>query len=35
MKKPDDWMFLPETIGGLQPLGPFTPPGRRGVGRGW
>jgi len=24
MKKPDDWMFLPETIGGLQPLGPFT-----------
>jgi len=24
MKKPDDWMFLPETIGGLQPLGSFT-----------
>src|SRR5580704_17695063 len=24
MKKPDDWMFIPETIGGLQPLGPFT-----------
>ena len=24
MKKPDDWMFMPETIGGLQPLGPFT-----------
>jgi general L-amino acid transport system substrate-binding protein len=24
MKKPDDWMFLPETIGGLQPLGAFT-----------
>ncbi len=24
MKKPDDWMFLPETIGGLEPLGPFT-----------
>ena len=24
MKKPDDWVFLPETIGGLQPLGPFT-----------
>lgn len=23
MKKPDDWMFIPETIGGLQPLGPF------------
>jgi general L-amino acid transport system substrate-binding protein len=24
MKKPDDWMFIPETLGGLQPLGPFT-----------
>jgi len=24
MKKPDDWMFIPETIGGLQPLGAFT-----------
>ena len=24
MKQPDDWIFLPETIGGLQPLGPFT-----------
>jgi general L-amino acid transport system substrate-binding protein len=24
MKKPDDWMFLLETIGGLQPLGSFT-----------
>ena len=24
MKKPDDWMFVPETIGGLQPLGSFT-----------
>jgi general L-amino acid transport system substrate-binding protein len=24
MKKPDDWMFLPETIGGLEPLGPLT-----------
>jgi general L-amino acid transport system substrate-binding protein len=24
MKKPDEWMFIPETIGGLQPLGPFT-----------
>ncbi len=24
MKKPDDWMFIPETIGGMQPLGPFT-----------
>jgi general L-amino acid transport system substrate-binding protein len=24
MKKPDDWMFIPETIGGLQPLGPYT-----------
>jgi general L-amino acid transport system substrate-binding protein len=24
MKKPDDWVFLPETIGGLEPLGPLT-----------
>jgi general L-amino acid transport system substrate-binding protein len=24
MKKPDDWMFLPETIGGLEPLGALT-----------
>jgi general L-amino acid transport system substrate-binding protein len=24
MKKVDDWMFIPETIGGLQPLGPLT-----------
>ncbi len=24
MKQPGDWMFLPETIGGLQPLGSFT-----------
>ena len=24
MKQPNDWIFLPETIGGLQPLGPFT-----------
>ncbi len=24
LKKPDDWMFIPETIGGLQPLGSFT-----------
>lgn len=24
MKRPDDWMFMPETIGGLEPLGPFT-----------
>jgi general L-amino acid transport system substrate-binding protein len=24
MKKPDDWTFLTETIGGLQPLGAFT-----------
>ena len=22
-KKPDDWMFVPETIGGLQPIGPY------------
>jgi general L-amino acid transport system substrate-binding protein len=24
MKQPNDWTFLPETIGGLQPLGSFT-----------
>jgi general L-amino acid transport system substrate-binding protein len=24
MKQPNDWIFLPETIGGLQALGPFT-----------
>jgi general L-amino acid transport system substrate-binding protein len=24
MKKPDDWMFIPETIGGLEPLGSLT-----------
>ena len=24
MKNPSDWVFLPETIGGLEPLGPFT-----------
>ncbi len=24
MKEPNDWMFMPETIGGLQPLGSFT-----------
>ncbi len=24
MKTPADWMFIPETIGGLQPLGPLT-----------
>lgn len=24
MKVPGDWMFIPETIGGLQPLGPLT-----------
>src|ERR1700742_1276262 len=24
MKKPDDWMFITETIGGLQPIGPDT-----------
>ena len=24
MKVPNDWMFMPETIGGLQPLGSFT-----------
>jgi len=24
MKQPNDWIFLPETIGGLEPLGAFT-----------
>jgi general L-amino acid transport system substrate-binding protein len=24
MKKPDDWIFIPETIGGMQALGSFT-----------
>ncbi len=24
MKQPNDWVFLPETIGGLEPLGSFT-----------
>ena len=24
MKQPNDWTFLPETIGGLEPLGSFT-----------
>jgi general L-amino acid transport system substrate-binding protein len=24
MKQPNDWVFLPETIGGLQPIGSFT-----------
>ena len=24
MKNPNDWVFLPETIGGLQPIGSFT-----------
>ena len=33
MKKPDDWMFIPETIGGLQPLGPFTRQGDEGWSR--
>jgi general L-amino acid transport system substrate-binding protein len=33
MKKPDDWMFIPETIGGLQPLGPFTRLGDQGWSR--
>src|SRR5215831_16981980 len=33
MKKPDDWMFLPETIGGLQPLGSFTRLGDQGWSR--
>jgi general L-amino acid transport system substrate-binding protein len=30
MKKPDDWMFMPETIGGLQPIGPLTRQGDEG-----
>ncbi|HVY15046.1 MAG TPA: amino acid ABC transporter substrate-binding protein [Rhodopila sp.] len=33
MKKPGDWMFLPETIGGLQPLGSFTRLGDQGWSR--
>jgi general L-amino acid transport system substrate-binding protein len=33
MKKPDEWMFIPETIGGLQPLGPFTRLGDQGWSR--
>ena len=33
MKKPDDWMFLPETIGGMQPLGAFTRLGDQGWSR--
>ena len=33
MKKPDDWMFIPETIGGLQPLGSFTRLGDQGWSR--
>ena len=33
MKKPDDWMFIPETIGGLLPLGPFTRLGDQGWSR--
>src|SRR5277367_1735073 len=33
MKKPDDWMFIPETIGGLQPLGPYTRLGDQGWSR--
>src|SRR5580698_9726490 len=33
MKKPDDWMFIPETIGGLQPIGPFTRLGDQGWSR--
>ena len=33
MKKPDDWMFMPETIGGLQPLGAFTRLGDQGWSR--
>ena len=31
MKVPADWIYIPETIGGLSPLGSFTRPGRRGV----
>src|SRR6201994_3065939 len=30
MKQPNDWIFLPETIGGLQPLGSFTRQGDEG-----
>ena len=30
MKKPGDWMFIPETIGGLEPLGSFTRQGDEG-----
>jgi general L-amino acid transport system substrate-binding protein len=30
MKQPNDWVFLPETIGGLQPLGSFTRQGDEG-----
>ncbi len=30
MKVPGDWMFLPETIGGLEPLGSFTRSGDEG-----
>jgi general L-amino acid transport system substrate-binding protein len=33
MKKPDDWMFMPETIGGMQPLGAFTRLGDQGWSR--
>ena len=33
MKKPDEWMFVPETIGGLQPLGSFTRLGDQGWSR--
>jgi general L-amino acid transport system substrate-binding protein len=33
MKKPDEWMFIPETIGGLQPIGPFTRLGDQGWSR--
>src|SRR5580698_6002946 len=33
MKKPDDWMFIPEAIGRLQPLGPYTRLGDQGWSR--
>ena len=33
MKKPDDWMIMPERIGGLEPLGPFTRLGDQGWSR--
>src|SRR5690242_12510332 len=33
MKNPDDWMIIPETIGGLQSLGPFTRLGDQGWSR--